>query len=114
MCINYVHNDRFLIIWKTFFVQCSYAKLLLLQSGSPHNQTAADCFIDNVGAVETMRNKKRVTAPTEMGHRVPYLQRMAKPNGSAASNCSRRASFTMIARGEGRPRFLLPSVEVRT
>jgi len=84
VCINYVHNDRFLIIWKTFFVQCSYAKLLLLQSGSPHNQTAADCFIDNVGAAVR------------------------------ASNCSRRASFTMIARGEGRPRFLLLSVEVRT
>ncbi|WP_164923161.1 hypothetical protein [Sinorhizobium medicae] len=48
MCINYMHGDRFLIIWEAFFVQCSYAMLLLLQSGSSHKQTAADRFIDNV------------------------------------------------------------------
>lgn len=28
MCINCVHSDRFLIIWETFFVQCSYAMLV--------------------------------------------------------------------------------------
>ncbi len=38
MCINYVHSDRFLIIWETFFVQCSYARLVLLQSVSSHSR----------------------------------------------------------------------------
>ncbi|MDX0765842.1 hypothetical protein GOD36_27090 [Sinorhizobium medicae] len=34
MCINYMHGDRFLIIWEAFFVQCSYAMLLLARRQS--------------------------------------------------------------------------------
>ena len=30
MCINCEHYDHFLITWKTFFVQCSYANAALL------------------------------------------------------------------------------------
>jgi len=39
MCINYVHSDRFLIVWETFFVQCSYAMLVLLRSVSSHTRS---------------------------------------------------------------------------
>lgn len=35
MCISCERYDRFLIIWKTFFVQCSYAyAALLVRSGT--------------------------------------------------------------------------------
>lgn len=96
MCINYMHGDRFLIIWEAFFVQCSYAMLLLLQSGSSHKQTAAVRFIDNVDCGRDSAGL-RVSA---VGHRAHYLQRMAQPNGVRAIKFSRRASFRMIARGE--------------
>lgn len=58
MCINYMHSDRFLTIWETFFVQCRYAMLVLLRSMSSHNQTATDRSSPTASvASETVRDK---------------------------------------------------------
>jgi hypothetical protein len=82
MCINYVHSDRFLIIWETFFVQCSYAVLVLLRSGSSHNQPRQIASSPTASVVvEAVRDKNAFLTPVPAGREIELLKTLRPAAG---------------------------------